>query len=196
MEQQTGERGFSLVDVLAFMAVTAILMAIALPSTSSSTEAFKLKSDAQALNNMVSVAKMRASARFTRARVQVNTATQRYFIETWDRDNDTWVNDGDLNELSDGVSFGWSDVDAPPPDTLPELNFSPACLDDDGAEIENTACITFNSRGVPIDGVGAPTGLNAFFVTDGIGVYATTVTATPLVKFWWSKAQEASWVER
>jgi len=28
------------------------------------------------------------------------------------------------------------------------------------------------------------------------GVYAATVTATPLIRFWWSPLNTAAWVER
>ena len=31
---------------------------------------------------------------------------------------------------------------------------------------------------------------------DGTGVYAVTVTATPLVRFWWSPASAPRWLER
>ena len=45
------------------------------------------------------------------------------------------------------------------------------------AAIANTACIMFNSRGVPIDSTFAPTGDDALYVTDGMAVYGVTVAA-------------------
>ena len=48
-----------------------------------------------------------------------------------------------------------------------------------------------------VDGAGVPTGQNALYITDGrTGVYATTVTMTPLVRFWWSPATSAQWTKR
>jgi hypothetical protein len=52
-------------------------------------------------------------------------------------------------------------------------------VDKDGDSIDKTACIMFNSRGIPIDKDNSPTGGNAFYLTDGTGVRAVTVTATP-----------------
>jgi hypothetical protein len=66
----------------------------------------------------------------------------------------------------------------------------------DGTPISNTACIVFNSRGIPVDSTGGPTGNNAFYITDGSGTYAVTLSATPLIRLWWTKASEAKWIHR
>ena len=52
------------------------------------------------------------------------------------------------------------------------------------------------SRGVPVDTAGSPLGGNALYITDGSGVYATTITATPLVRQWWAGSAAAAWVTR
>ena len=62
--------------------------------------------------------------------------------------------------------------------------------------IGNTSCVIFNSRGIPVDAGGAPTGGNGLYITDGVGVYGVTVTATPLVRLWWSPATAAVWDPR
>ena len=190
------EEGFSIIDLLVVVAVLGTVMAMALPSLGSSMSAFRLKGDAQAVNNLVSLAKMRAAAQFTRARLRLDLAQNRYFLETWDRANDTWVRRDGVNATQQGVTFGFGALATPPPDTQPAIAMSAECVDDDGAPIPQTACLTFNSRGVPVDGTGAPTGQNAFYLTDGTGVYAITVTATPLVRFWWSPASSAQWIQR
>lgn len=188
--------GFTILELLIVLTVLGVVMAMALPSMASSMSAFRLKGDAQAVNNLVSLAKMRAAARFTRARVRLNLPQNQYFLETWDRANDTWVRRDGVNATQSGVTFGFGGLATPPPATQPEIAMSAECADDDGALIADTACLTFNSRGVPVDGGGAPTGQNAFYLTDGTGVYAITVTATPLVRFWWSPASSSQWTER
>lgn len=196
MKVRQREHGFTILELLIVVTVLGTVMAMALPSMASSMAAFRLKGDAQAVNNLVSLAKMRAAAQFTRARVRLNLPQNQYFIETWDRSNDTWVTRDGLNATQNGVTFGFGGLATPPPSTQPAIAMSPECVDDDSAPIAETACLTFNSRGVPINGGGAPTGQNALYLTDGIGVYAITVTATPLVRFWWSPASSPQWMER
>jgi hypothetical protein len=102
--------------------------------------------------------------------------------------------------LSEGVAFGFASLAAPPPNTQNAIGMSPPCTTDDGAAtIANTSCIVFNSRGVPVTVNGAvatPTGNNALYVTNGSSVFATTVTATPLVRAWWSPSANPSWVRQ
>ena len=66
-----------------------------------------------------------------------------------------------------------------------------------GMDIPNTACIMFNSRGVPI-GNGpafAPTGTNAVYVMDPTTVYSVTIAATGLLRMWRTpRASTPSWV--
>ena len=87
-------------------------------------------------------------------------------------------------------------LSSPPPNTQANLLQAPACLDNGGAAIGNTACVLFNSRGIPIDGSGNITGNSALYLSDGTATYGITLSATPLIRLWWSKADEAKWVKR
>ena len=75
---------------------------------------------------------------------------------------------------------------------------SPECTasttDDD--PIDGTACIVFNSRGLPIDSNGNLFGGHALYLTSRDGASAVTVTATPLVRAWISPPKEAKWAEQ
>jgi type II secretory pathway pseudopilin PulG len=194
-----GEAGFSLIDILAVVALIGIVSATALPMTASSMAAFRIRNDAQAIRNLVSLAKMRAGSRFSRARVYADLAANTYRLEVFDRTTNSWAIEGAAIPMSTGVRFGFGVLAAPPPNTQNAIGFAPACTDNAGAVVANSSCIVFNSRGVPIQmtaPVGQPTGNNAFYVTDGSAVYATTVTTTPLIRFWWSPASAAAWVQR
>jgi len=195
MASLRSQRGFTLVEMLIIVAVIGIFAGIALPMTQSSLAAYGLSGDARGLAHHIGLAKMRASARFTRTRLRVERDEGRYFTETWNKATSQWENDGVITHLSRNVSFGFGALDNPPPNTQVAIGFSPECLDDDGAAIEDTACILFNSRGIPITTAGVPVGGNAFYLTDESLVYATTVTATPLIRIWRSPATSEIWTE-
>jgi hypothetical protein len=150
---------------------------------------------------MVALAKMRAAAQFTRVRIHADLDGRRFRLEAWNKATGSWDVQGGTVRLSNGVRFGFGALAVPPPNTQNAIGQSPACTEPAGAGIPNavvdgSACIAFNSRGVPIDDAGAPVGGNALYITDGSSVYATTITATPLVRQWWSNAAVAAWVRR
>lgn len=196
MSRVSSERGYTMMEVLATIGIMAVLAAFSLPMTTRAVNDVRLRGDARAVANTVSLAKMRAASAFTRARVFVDLSTDTFFVQAWDRDTDTWTTEGGVIDTSEGVTFGFSGLSAPPPDTQTAIGQSAPCTDDAGEDIGNTACIVFNSRGIPIDADGSPTGENGLYVTDGLGVYGTTLTATPLINLWWSPANAANWVKQ
>jgi hypothetical protein len=113
----------------------------------------------------------------------------------------SWVVDGGDIRLSNGVTFSVAGRTVPPANTQALANFgqSPTCSDQNSLtanKVNNTACIVFNSRGIPIDDNGDPVGGNALYISDGSSVYGTTITATPLVRQWWANATTGAWVKQ
>ena len=195
------EQGFSLIDILMVVALIGIVAAIAVPVTGSAVSGQKFNNDSQALTNLVGLAKMRASAAYTRARVRANLLDRSFVLERWDKTANVWVAEGTITPLSLGVTFGFGTIATAPPNTQTNLAFSGACrvgLTAATATIGNTACVVFNSRGLPIDGAGLPFGGHALYLTDGKAVSGTTVTATPRIRRWWTPAHlsVAQWRER
>jgi len=196
-----GQHGFSLIDLLAVVSLIAVISAMAIPMTGSAVAGHRFKGDAQALTNMVGLAKMRASASFTRARVRANLTTNTFVLERYNRDADVWVQEGGELRLSRGVSFGFASLTLPPPSTQTTIGMSPQCRTKTGtgssdSAIPNTACIVFNSRGLPVDGNGVQYSRHALYLTDGGSVAGTTVTATPRIRRWLSPANTANWKEQ
>lgn len=192
------EDGYSLLELLVVVGLIGVLSAIAIPISDTSLNANRLKGDADAVRNLVGLAKMRASSRFTRARVLVDLSANSYVLQVWDKTANAWVNDGAPARTSTGVSFGFGTLVAPPPNTQVNIAMSPQCtngLTPAGA-IANTACITFNSRGLPIDAAGLLYARHALYLQSPIGVFATTVTSTPLIRFWSSPNGNAVWTPR
>ena len=191
------ERGFSLLETLFSFTVLSIITAVVVPLTYQTANDIRLRGDAQAVNHMVGLAKMRAAAQFTRERLYVDADAGTFKLQKWDKTGSEWVDDTDETRLSSGITFSYGDIDEPPDQTQDEIEQSPACLDEDGIEIDGTSCIVFNSRGIPIDSNNSPYGNNALYVTDGMtGVYGTTISTTPLVRFWWTRANGTDWVKR
>lgn len=178
-------RGFSLVEILFVVALTGVIAAIAVPMMGNSLGFFRLSGDARSVSNQIALAKMRAAAVFGRVRVYVDRSTKGFRLETWNSTTSQWTADSGFTYLSQGVNFNFAPVTTAPPNTQATIAEAAACKDNAGADIANTSCIIFNSRGIPIDGTATPSPIvDAVYVTDGSAVYAVTVSATGMVRSW------------
>ena len=198
--QKRSDAGYSLIEMMVVCAMVGIVAAMAVPSTRSMMGGYKLKGDAEGINNMTSLAKMRAASTYSRARVYADLNAGTYQLQTWNKTANTWTTEGGVKTLANGVSFGFGAIAAPPANTQAAIGQSPQCTDNVGGAIANTACITFNSRGMPVTNVlppgGGVTGNSGLYITDGTAVYGTTITTTPLIKFWWSPNNNSGWVRQ
>lgn len=197
MRTATRQHGFSTIELLATLGIVGVVAAMAIPSTGRTLADLRLSGDARGVHNAVALAKMRAAAHFTRERLYVDRTTNTYHLEFWDKAAGDWKTEVDpTNALQTGVSFGYGDIATAPPSTQSSLSMSPACKTTTNSDISNTSCIVFNSRGIPVDGSGNITGNSALYLSDGTATYGITLSATPLIRLWWSKADEAQWVKR
>jgi len=147
---------------------------------------FRLSGDARSTSNSIALAKMRAASVFGRVRLYADLSTNQFHLETFDKTTSTWVVEGGTTSLSQRVRFGFAPVGSAPPNTTAAINQAPTCKSNavPPADIDNTACIIFNSRGTPIDSNGAPNNLGALYLTDGTAVYGVTVSATGMARTW------------
>jgi prepilin-type N-terminal cleavage/methylation domain-containing protein len=191
------QRGFSLIELMMTVGLIAVVTAIVIPITEASLDVNRLKGDATALRNLVSLAKMRASSQSTRARVYADLGANSFALEVWDRTTNTWVTQN-VRPLANGVTFGFGALATSPLDPQLPTVMSPQCTAGLTAAdaIDNTACITFNSRGLPVDADGILFPGHALYLRGDIGVYATTVTATPLIRLWSSPNNVAQWTRK
>lgn len=192
------QAGFSIIELLVVLAIGGVLAAMALPSADRMLADVRLGNDARAIHNLLSLAKMRAAAKFTRVRLYCDLGAETFVLQDWNKTTASWVPEDGNQTLSTSVDFSFNGLSDPPDNTQSPIGFAPLCKDADGVtDIANTACIVFNSRGIPVDPNGNPDGNGAIYVTNhSTGVYGVTVSATPLVRLWWSPADLVAWSQK
>jgi hypothetical protein len=169
---------------------------MAIPSITSTRRNYRALGDARDVAAEILLAKMRAASDFTQTRAYFDTSLNTFRLEIWDKANNVWAIDNPTGtyNLSPGITLGFGAQTNPPPTTQAAIGQAAACmpgtagpppLPGGGTAIANSACVVFNSRGIPVDNNGAATGNDAIYISDGAnGLYATTVSATGLIQTW------------
>jgi prepilin-type N-terminal cleavage/methylation domain-containing protein len=203
LKRSASERGFSLTELLIVLLVMGVVAAIAIPQTIAIVRNQRIRGDAHTLAGEISMAKMRAGSDFTQARLYLDLGANKFRVDVWVPTNvwdptiGCWHPDDAVAgtcadntpgstavALSSGVTAGFGSVGTPPPDTTAALAQASACTDNTRvAVIANTACIVFNSRGIPLNSL--PAGL---YITDTNTVSAVTVNASGMARTWSTSA--------
>jgi hypothetical protein len=183
-----------MLEMVFVVGIVGVISVIAIPMTGNELNHLRLSGDARNLRNAVTLTKMRAATSFTQARVYVDRSASTFRIQTWQKaaTPPDWVTDGGISKLTGEDHFGFDTVATPPPNSQIAIALPDTCRDRLGAEIPNTACVVFNSRGVPIiprttgspNGTESPLGSNVLYVGDKSAVYGTTISATGMVRLW------------
>jgi prepilin-type N-terminal cleavage/methylation domain-containing protein len=178
-------RGYSLVEILLVVGLMGVVSAIAVPMMGNQMKSFRLSGDARSTANAVGLAKMRAAAIFGRTRVYIDLTAKSFRLDIFDKTTSTWVTETGATYLSQGVNFGFTPVGTAPPSTQGTIGQAPLCKTNAGVDIPLTACVMFNSRGLPIDSTGSlPPEIYAVYVTDGTAVFGVTISSTGMVRTW------------
>jgi prepilin-type N-terminal cleavage/methylation domain-containing protein len=185
MHRVRSSTGFTMLETLFVVAIIGVIGAIAVPQLTNSLAYFRISGDARSVSNAMAVTKMRAASNFSKTRLHVSLNGRWHRIEKADTSTPPhWTAEGGTTYLSNSTAFSYGVVSTPPPNTQGTIAQALPCKDDTGADIANTACVIFNSRGIPIDSAGVSTPLHAIYVTDGTAVYGVTVAATGMIHLW------------
>jgi Tfp pilus assembly major pilin PilA len=206
------ESGFSTIELMVVLVILMVSAAVTIPGYLSMTRYLRITGDGRDLSGGIAGAKMRAAQDFTHARLHADLANNTFQLEVWNKNAACWQTDGDVGNpctvagspvqpLSQGVLFGLAAVGAGAPNPQAVVAQAPACLvgvagGGNLATIANTACIEFNSRGLPVAADGSPTANDAIYITNNNTVYGTTVIVSGLIQSWSSPAAATAWGAR
>ena len=99
-----------------------------------------------------------------------------------------------IASLAEDVLFvSFNGLSTPPANTQTSIKQAPQCLDTANAAIDNTACVLFNSRGMPIDDTAQPVSDDAVYLTDASSVQGVIVSGTGMIRSFKSPANTARW---
>jgi Tfp pilus assembly major pilin PilA len=106
---------------------------------------------------------------------------------------------GPVVQLGQGDSFGFGSLTTGPTPGQATISQAANCYQggpnapDGGSTISSTACIEFNSRGVPVDSNSNPVNTGALYITNGNVVEGVTASATGSIQTWQCSHGQTTW---
>jgi prepilin-type N-terminal cleavage/methylation domain-containing protein len=219
-QRSVPQHGFSMLEMLVVLTISMVLAGFAIGNFSTAQKNSRISGASRDLAAIVSEAKLSGAADFTHARVYADLSANAYHLEIWNKNGNSgvgcWQTVGDLlnsctassspvQSLPSGVTFGYGSLPSAPSNTQTTLGQAPLCYTGYGGEggntttLPNTACVEFNSRGVPSNpsNSGKADATQALYITDSTSVDSVTVLATGFVQRWYSlNKSTASWQQR
>jgi len=183
--------GFSMIELLIVLICIIILMAIAIPSVTGLARSFRIGGDTREIAALLNLARLRAAADYTHARVYVNLSANTYHLEVWNKASACWQTFEDSNSctqitspvapLAPGDTFGFGSIATGPTGAAPAQ--APACISgvagpSPGSTTSNTACIEFNSRTYPVDSTNKVVASDAIYIQNAEGYQAIALSVS------------------
>lgn len=188
--------GYSAVELLVVLAIAGGVAAMSVPLSMTMVDDFRISGDAHSLSNAVAVAKMSAAAQFTRSRLYVDLTAGTSRVDIWNKTTGAWTADSGVIRLAAGDAFGAGTIATPPPNTQVSMAQAPPCRTNAGATIANTACVLFNSRGISVDDVGAPSAVRLFYLSGPTAVFSVVVSGTSQLQVWRIAPGGGTWTQQ
>jgi type II secretory pathway pseudopilin PulG len=173
------QRGVSMIEILIGVAILMTLLAFAVPSVTTVARTYRISGDARSIAVGLNLARMRAAADSSHARAYMDLTANTFHVEVWNRVGGCWQTDGGSNDcpqtirpvtsLGQGDIFGFGLLTAGPTAATAAIAQAPVCKAGvagaaPGANIANTACVEFNSRGYPVDSTNTLVASDAIYI--------------------------------
>jgi Tfp pilus assembly protein FimT len=192
--------GFTMIELMLVVTGIIILSAIAIPSVTGLARSFRIAGDTRDIAAQLNVARIRAAANFTHARVYIDLTRNTFQLEVWNKAGGCWVADSDptntcltytssapsgtVINLSQGDTFGYGSIATGPTGVAPAE--APACTvgvagPSPGATNSNTACIEYASRTYPVDSTNKIVASDAIYIkgAEGFSAIAVSISGVP-----------------
>ena len=194
--------GVSLIELMLVVLAIIILLGIAIPSVTGLTRSFRIGGDTRAIAAQLNLARLRAAADFTHARVYADLAGNTFQLQVWSKGGACWIADldntntcltysfsapsGTVVNLSPGDTFGFGSISTGPTAATSSIAQAPACTTgvggpSPGSTIANTACIEFNSRTYPVNSSNTIVASDAIYIknAESFSAIAVSVSGQP-----------------
>jgi Tfp pilus assembly protein FimT len=183
--------GFSMIELLIVVICVIILMAISIPSVTGLARSFRIGGDTREIAAQLNLARLRAAANYTHARLYVDLSANTYHLEVWNKASSCWQTYEDSNActqttspvvpLAPGDTFGFGSIPTGPTAATSTPAQAPACISGvagptPGSTTSNTACIEFNSRTYPVDSTNKVVASDAIYIQNAEGSQAIAVS--------------------
>jgi len=177
-----GEHGFSLAEIMVAVVLLLLFAALTVPSLTTALNAWQLNADARKISTTLMSAKLRTTSQATRYRVHFDVPNNSFNCQRFNRTTGNYVDIADESAvtLSDGISNSGIRLTADSPS-------GPT-----GFPTTSSEFIIFNSRGIPVDNGGVPTGDNVIYLSNSSTSYAVTVSQVGRIQLW--KLDGSQWV--
>jgi len=177
-----GEHGFSLAEIMVAVVLLLLFAALTVPSLTTALNAWQLNADARKISTTLMSAKLRTTSQATRYRVHFDVPNNSFNCQRFNRTTGNYVDIADESAvtLSDGISNSGIRLTADSPS-------GPT-----GFPTTSSEFVIFNSRGIPVDNGGAPTGANVIYLSNSSTSYAVTVSQVGRIQLW--KLDGSQWV--
>lgn len=201
-----------MIEMMLVVTIFVIIAGFAIPKYITLQSSLRASGDNRSIAGLTAQAKLRAASEFTHARVYADLNGNTFQLQVWNKTGGCWVVDtdptntcitytssapsGEVVNLAKGDTFGFGALTAGPTPGQTTMAQAAQCLNNSGTAIANTACIVFNSRGIPIDATNStPLATGAFYLTNGTVVNGITVSATGSLQTWSASANasQSSW---